>query len=162
MHVHSPRLTAHLAILDIGLPWPAARIQANGHALPAVRTGDLGFGVPGVVFLSTQMIVGIFWTGAGGKISHRGFSFSSDTRPDCCLADGRHRHRSRLGREDKPRRNGGRFLINTPAGEPASAQRRDRLFQEWDVYFGPLRLARFHERTLCIQDALGRQYRRRY
>jgi hypothetical protein len=33
---------------------------------------------------------------------------------------------------------------------------------EWDVYFGPLRLGRFHERTLCIEDALGRQYRRRY
>jgi len=33
---------------------------------------------------------------------------------------------------------------------------------EWDVYFGPLRLGRLHERTLCIEDALGRQYRRRY
>jgi hypothetical protein len=33
---------------------------------------------------------------------------------------------------------------------------------EWDVYFGPLRLGRFHERTLLIEDALGRQYRRRY
>jgi transposase InsO family protein len=33
---------------------------------------------------------------------------------------------------------------------------------EWDVYFGPLRLGRFHERTLTIEDALGRQYRRRY
>jgi putative transposase len=31
---------------------------------------------------------------------------------------------------------------------------------EWDVYFGPLRLGRFHERTLLIEDALGRQYRR--
>lgn len=27
---------------------------------------------------------------------------------------------------------------------------------EWDVYFGPLRLGRFHERTLRIEDALGR------
>ena len=128
VHVHSPRLTAHLAIIDIGLAWPAARIQANGHALPAVRTGDLCLGVPGVVLLGTQMIVGLFWTVAGGKISHRGFSFSSDTRPDCCLADARHRYRFRLGREDKPRRDGGRFVINTPAGEPASAQHRDRLF----------------------------------
>lgn len=33
---------------------------------------------------------------------------------------------------------------------------------EWDVYFGPLRLGRFHERTLQIEDALGRQYRRPY
>jgi hypothetical protein len=33
---------------------------------------------------------------------------------------------------------------------------------EWDVYFGPLRLGRFHERTLRIEDALGRQHRRRY
>ena len=33
---------------------------------------------------------------------------------------------------------------------------------EWDVYFGPLRLGRFHERTLLIEDALGRHYRRRY
>jgi transposase InsO family protein len=33
---------------------------------------------------------------------------------------------------------------------------------EWDLYFGPLRLGRFHERTLTIEDALGRQYRRRY
>jgi putative transposase len=31
---------------------------------------------------------------------------------------------------------------------------------EWDVYFGPLRLGRFHERTLLIEDALGRLYRR--
>jgi transposase InsO family protein len=33
---------------------------------------------------------------------------------------------------------------------------------EWDVYFGPLRLGRFHEHTLLIEDALGRQYRRHY
>jgi putative transposase len=33
---------------------------------------------------------------------------------------------------------------------------------EWDVYFGPLRLGRFHECTLAIEDALGRHYRRRY
>jgi putative transposase len=33
---------------------------------------------------------------------------------------------------------------------------------EWDVYFGPLRLGRFHERTLLIEDALGRLYRRHY
>jgi putative transposase len=33
---------------------------------------------------------------------------------------------------------------------------------EWDVYFGPLRLGRFHERTLLIEDALGRQHRRHY
>ncbi len=33
---------------------------------------------------------------------------------------------------------------------------------EWDVYFGPLRLGRFHERTLTIEDGLGRQYRRHY
>ncbi len=31
---------------------------------------------------------------------------------------------------------------------------------EWDVYFGPLRLGRFHERTLLLEDALGRQRRR--
>jgi len=31
---------------------------------------------------------------------------------------------------------------------------------EWDVYFGPLRLGRFHERTRRIEDTLGRQYRR--
>jgi putative transposase len=33
---------------------------------------------------------------------------------------------------------------------------------EWDVYFGPLRLGRFHERILTIEDVLGRQYRRHY
>lgn len=33
---------------------------------------------------------------------------------------------------------------------------------EWDAYFGPRRLGRFHERTRLIEDALGRQYRRRY
>ena len=32
---------------------------------------------------------------------------------------------------------------------------------EWDVYFGPLRLGRLHERTLQVEDALGRHYRRR-
>ena len=34
--------------------------------------------------------------------------------------------------------------------------------REWDVYFGPLRLGRFHEDTLRIEDALGRQHRRPY
>jgi putative transposase len=33
---------------------------------------------------------------------------------------------------------------------------------EWDVYFGPLRLGRFHERTSLIEDVLGRHYRRHY
>jgi len=33
---------------------------------------------------------------------------------------------------------------------------------EWDIYFGPLRLGRLHERTLQVEDALGRCYRRRY
>jgi putative transposase len=33
---------------------------------------------------------------------------------------------------------------------------------EWDVYFGPLRLGRFHEPTLQIEDALGRRHRRPY
>jgi transposase InsO family protein len=33
---------------------------------------------------------------------------------------------------------------------------------EWDVYFGPLRLGRLHERTLHIEDALGRHHRRPY
>jgi transposase InsO family protein len=32
---------------------------------------------------------------------------------------------------------------------------------EWDLYFGLLRLGRFHERTLMIEDALGRLARRR-
>jgi putative transposase len=32
---------------------------------------------------------------------------------------------------------------------------------EWDLYFGPLRLGRFHERTLTVEDALGRLARRR-
>jgi putative transposase len=32
---------------------------------------------------------------------------------------------------------------------------------EWDLYFGPLRLGRFHERTLTVEDALGRRVRRR-
>ncbi len=32
---------------------------------------------------------------------------------------------------------------------------------EWDVSFGPLRLGRFQERTYVIEDALGRQQRRR-
>ncbi|MGH8573292.1 MAG: integrase core domain-containing protein, partial [Gammaproteobacteria bacterium] len=34
--------------------------------------------------------------------------------------------------------------------------------REWDLYFGPLRLGRFHEPTLAIEDVLGRHYRRRY
>lgn len=33
---------------------------------------------------------------------------------------------------------------------------------EWDVYFGPLRLGRFHERTRLLEDAFGRHYRRPY
>jgi putative transposase len=33
---------------------------------------------------------------------------------------------------------------------------------EWDLYFGPLRLGRLHERTLQVEDALGRSYRRPY
>jgi hypothetical protein len=33
--------------------------------------------------------------------------------------------------------------------------------REWDLYFGPLRLGRFHERTLTVEDALGRLARRR-
>jgi len=31
----------------------------------------------------------------------------------------------------------------------------------WDVYFGPLRLGRFHERELTIEDSLGRRQRRK-
>jgi putative transposase len=31
---------------------------------------------------------------------------------------------------------------------------------EWDVYFGPLRLGRFHERTSHVEDVLGRHHRR--
>jgi hypothetical protein len=31
----------------------------------------------------------------------------------------------------------------------------------WDVYFGRLKLARFHERTMRLVDALGRSERRR-
>ena len=30
----------------------------------------------------------------------------------------------------------------------------------WDVYFGPLKLGRFNERTLRIEDHLGRTQRR--
>jgi transposase InsO family protein len=33
---------------------------------------------------------------------------------------------------------------------------------EWDVYFGPLRLGRFHERTYLLEDALGRHRRRNH
>jgi len=33
---------------------------------------------------------------------------------------------------------------------------------EWDVYSGPLRLGRFHERTRHLEDALGRHHRRHY
>ena len=33
---------------------------------------------------------------------------------------------------------------------------------EWDVYFGPLHLGRFHERTITIDDALHRQDRLNY
>jgi putative transposase len=32
---------------------------------------------------------------------------------------------------------------------------------EWDLYFGPLRLGRFHECTLTVEDALGRRARRK-
>jgi hypothetical protein len=30
----------------------------------------------------------------------------------------------------------------------------------WDLYFGPLRLGRFHERTYLVEDIHGRQRRR--
>jgi putative transposase len=33
---------------------------------------------------------------------------------------------------------------------------------EWDVYCGPLRLGRFHERTYLLEDALGRHRRRNH
>jgi len=33
---------------------------------------------------------------------------------------------------------------------------------EWDLYFGPLRLGRLHQRTLQVEDALGRTHRRPY
>jgi len=58
--MHSPGLTAHLAILDVGLDRSATRIQTNGHAFSTVGTGDLGLGVPGVVLRAV----------AGGKIIH--------------------------------------------------------------------------------------------
>jgi putative transposase len=32
---------------------------------------------------------------------------------------------------------------------------------EWDLYFGPLRLGRFHERTLKVEDVHGRAHRKR-
>jgi len=32
----------------------------------------------------------------------------------------------------------------------------------WDVYFGPLRLGRFQERTDLLEDALGRHRRRNH
>lgn len=32
---------------------------------------------------------------------------------------------------------------------------------EWDLYFGPLRLGRFHERTYLVEDTHGCQRRRR-
>ena len=32
---------------------------------------------------------------------------------------------------------------------------------EWDLYFGPLKLGRFHERLLRVEDALSRLRRRR-
>ena len=32
---------------------------------------------------------------------------------------------------------------------------------EWDLYFGPLKLGRFHERLFRVEDALGRLRRRR-
>jgi hypothetical protein len=108
VHVHSPRLTAHLAILDIGLAWPAARIQGNGHASPAVRTGDLCLGVPGVVLLSTPMIVGIVWSVAGAKISHREFSSSS-------------RHADRLQQPNGPRVSCGRNARGSEFYRPLSA-----------------------------------------
>lgn len=33
---------------------------------------------------------------------------------------------------------------------------------EWDLYFGPLRLGRLHERTMQVEDGLGRTHRRPY
>ncbi|MBA3893191.1 MAG: hypothetical protein H0X69_05785 [Gemmatimonadales bacterium] len=33
---------------------------------------------------------------------------------------------------------------------------------EWDLYLGPLRLGRLHERTMQVEDALGRTQRRPY
>ena len=32
---------------------------------------------------------------------------------------------------------------------------------EWDLYFGPLKLGRFHERLLRVEDALGGLARKR-
>src|SRR5882724_1913127 len=66
-HVHLPRLTAHLAILDIGLVGAAARVKPDCYRLPAIGTGDVGLGVPCSVIL--------------GQIGHRAIPQRGPGRP---------------------------------------------------------------------------------
>src|SRR5215467_2345177 len=46
---HSPRLAAHLAVLDVVLVLPAARIDADRDGLAAIRARHLAFGVGSAV-----------------------------------------------------------------------------------------------------------------
>lgn len=55
--VHLPRLTAHLAVLHIGLDDPAGRIDSYRDGLATVGTAYLGLGVPGIEFTGLQRSV---------------------------------------------------------------------------------------------------------
>src|SRR5512147_2652932 len=48
-HEHAPGLTAHLAVLDVLLRGPAARIERDGVHLAAVRAAHVPFGVGGAI-----------------------------------------------------------------------------------------------------------------
>jgi hypothetical protein len=59
-HVHLPRLTAHLTVLDVGLGSPAARIERDGHLLSAVGARNVGLHAPGGGVVGVQIIVVFF------------------------------------------------------------------------------------------------------
>ena len=60
------------------------------------------------------------------------------------------------------RHSSGSMSAQTPGRGVPSSLSRDRRRRMGRLLSRPLRLGRFHERTLLIEDALGRHYRRRY
>ncbi|GIW53097.1 MAG: hypothetical protein KatS3mg082_2927 [Nitrospiraceae bacterium] len=69
------------------------------------------------------------------------------------------RHRNTRNQQN---RNGGtRWRSNSVNVSHVLAEEYVGLGEKWDVYFGPLKLGRFHKRLLRIEDALGRLARKR-
>lgn len=78
MHLHPPRLTTDLAVLNIGLERPATGIETNCYAFPAAGTADLGFRVPGIWFCRIQRHVIFFRTRIGGCVGHHAILVTSE------------------------------------------------------------------------------------